>query len=271
MTMNTRRPRRRGSILPLVVVSMVGMCGFVALAIDLGLIAVAKTQCQNSADAAAMAGARALDGTSGQNLGSITTPGTSMYLAQRTALDNKVLAASIAAADVTLAYGAWHYDTTNQLFTPNFPPVAPDNYNLVQANVSYKVQTTFAGVFTYFNPSFNSLITVQAQAQAAHRPRDVSIILDYSGSMNNESDPWNCEGYLDNGSTTTVNGYTYPQTDNPARRPRRNRPPSRATPTRSATTTPTTAPTPISSAPQRFRAARCSTTPSSANRTSSTI
>jgi Flp pilus assembly protein TadG len=216
MTMNTRRPRRRGSILPLVVVSMVGMCGFVALAIDLGLIAVAKTQCQNAADAASMSGARALDGTSGQNLGDINTPATSKYIAQHTALDNKVLNDTITASNITLTYGAWHYDTTNQLFTPNFPPVSPDNYNLVQVQVSYKVQTTFAGVFTYFNPSFNSLITVQAQAQAAHRPRDVAIVLDYSGSMNNESDQWNCESYLDNGSeATTLNGYKFPAAGNP--------------------------------------------------------
>ena len=31
---------------------------------------------------------------------------------------------------------------------------------------------------------------------AAHRPRDIAIILDYSGSMNNESDLWNAESYL---------------------------------------------------------------------------
>ena len=60
------------------------MCGFVALAIDLGLIAVAKTQCQNSADAAAMAGARSLwtARTRPRTSGDVSTPGTSMYIAQ---------------------------------------------------------------------------------------------------------------------------------------------------------------------------------------------
>ncbi len=143
------------------------------------------------------------------------TPGTSKYIAQSVATSNLVLNSAIPAANVTLLYGAWHYDTTNQLFTPNFPPVSPDNYNLVQANVSYSLQTSFAGVFQYINPSFNSLITVQAQAQAAHRPRDVAIVLDYSGSMNNESDLWNCESYLDNGKNNSTNGYTWPQTSNP--------------------------------------------------------
>ena len=66
------------------------------------------------------------------------------------------------------------------------------------------MQTNFAGVFKYHQPGFNSLITVQAESQAAHRPRDVAIVLDYSGSMNNESDLWNCESYLDNGSEATL-------------------------------------------------------------------
>jgi uncharacterized membrane protein len=70
---------RSGTILPLVVISLVGMCGFVALAIDIGLIAVAKTQCQNAADAASMAGARSLNGnTTGQNLGAVGTSGTAL-------------------------------------------------------------------------------------------------------------------------------------------------------------------------------------------------
>ena len=41
-----------------------------------------------------------------------------------------------------------------------------------------------------------SLSNVSTVAIAAHRPRDIAIVLDYSGSMNNESDLWNCESYL---------------------------------------------------------------------------
>ena len=221
MMLNPRRTRRRGTVLPLVVVSLVAMCGFVALAIDLGLIAVAKTQLQNAADAGAMAGARSLDGSSGvgtaaQNRGDVNTSGASMWYAQTTTQANKVLTGTIAAANITLTYGAWHYDTTNKVFVPQFPPASPDNYNLVQVDVSYNVQTNFAGVFQYLNPNFNSLVTVQATAQAAHRPRDTAIVLDYSGSMNNESDLWNCEGYLDNGSiAATLNGYKFPSDGNP--------------------------------------------------------
>jgi hypothetical protein len=39
-------------------------------------------------------------------------------------------------------------------------------------------------------------ITVSATATCIHRPRDVALVMDFSGSMNNESDLWNNEGYL---------------------------------------------------------------------------
>jgi Flp pilus assembly protein TadG len=61
------RSRRRGSILPLMVISLVALCGCVALAVDVGLILAARTQCQNAADAAALAGTRALDGAPDSN------------------------------------------------------------------------------------------------------------------------------------------------------------------------------------------------------------
>ncbi|HZY83852.1 MAG TPA: pilus assembly protein TadG-related protein, partial [Gemmataceae bacterium] len=125
--------RRKGTILPLAAVSLVSVCGFVALAFDIGLIAVAKTQCQNSADAASMAGARTLDGTPGQNLGPSTPPytaGTAYGNAYAFAEANLII--NSPPTSVQIQMGAWHYDTSKQLFTPNFPPVSPDNYNLCQ-------------------------------------------------------------------------------------------------------------------------------------------
>ncbi len=228
MARRQTRTRREGSILPLVVISTVSMCGLVALAVDIGLIALAKTQCQNAVDAASVAGARSLDGTSSQNLGAIGSPNTAMDNAYQIVLANQVLTdpwvtgtvvnngpGNVTSGNINLMFGAWHYDTSAQQFVPQFPPVAPDNYNLCQVSVTYSLQTTFAGAFAAINPSFNSLFNVTAQAQAAHRPRDVCIILDYSGSMNNESDLWNCESYLDNGQTNSTSGYTWPKTSNP--------------------------------------------------------
>jgi Flp pilus assembly protein TadG len=201
MRLRNNQNRRRGAVLPLAVLTLVAMCGFCALAIDIGLMAVAKSQCQNSADAAAMAGARSLDGTPGQNLANANT--NALNLAQT----NLVLSQQIPTANITLNFGAFHYDTTTQLFVPQFPPVAPDNYNLLQVTVSYNVNTAFAPVFKLLpgNSGFNPVRTVTATSIAAHRPRDVCIVLDYSGSMNNESDLWNNEAYLDNGQAAPNN------------------------------------------------------------------
>jgi hypothetical protein len=169
-----------------------------------------------------MAGARGLNGLPGQNLGNATTSGSAWYLAIQTAAANPVLGGKVPTANVTPLFGAWHYDTTNQVFTATFPDsngnlLAGDNYNLCQVQVTFDLNVTFAAVFQTINSSFNKTTTVTALSQAAHRPRDVALILDYSGSMNNESDLWNNEGYLDNGLTNSNLGYTWPQSSNPNR------------------------------------------------------
>jgi uncharacterized membrane protein len=229
MTHNpSARARRRGTILPLVVLTMVAMCGFVALGIDIGLIAVAKTQAQNAADASAMAGARSLDGSTSQNLGAVGTPGSAYDNAAVVAENNPILQTNVTYQDssntalppagqgiVQIQFGSFHYDPSQQVFSAVIPPPTGDNYNLCQTTVTFSVQTTFAPVFQAINPSFNTVFTVVATSQAAHRPRDVAMILDYSGSMNNESDLWNNESYLDNGLTNTTLGYVWPQSTNP--------------------------------------------------------
>ena len=164
-------PRRRsGSIVPFIAISLVAICGFMAFAIDVGMIVSAKTQCQNAADAAAMAGARSIDGSASGNLATATAN------AKAAAMANTILSEPIVDADVTIQHGAYHYDPTSQTFTPQFPPVAPDNYNLTKATVTHTVHLAFARVFN------TTGFTVSATAIAAHRPRDVCIILDYSGS-----------------------------------------------------------------------------------------
>jgi len=207
--------RRQGTILPLVVISLVAMCGFVALAIDIGLVALAKTQLQNAVDAASMAGARSINGSTGQNIGAVGTTGSAADNVQVIAQLNKVLNGTIPANTLTVNFGAWHYDATNQIFVAQFPPVSPDNYSLCSVSATLPVKTAFASVFKIIDPTFNSIVNVTASAQAAHRPRDVDLILDYSGSMNNESDIWNNETYLDNGSITFSKGYLMPGVTNP--------------------------------------------------------
>ena len=53
------RPRhRRGTVLPLVALTIVAQLSFLALAIDLGMVAISKTQAQQAADLAALTAAQ---------------------------------------------------------------------------------------------------------------------------------------------------------------------------------------------------------------------
>ncbi len=173
-----RRGPRRGAVLPLVAISLIALLGFVALAIDIGMLLVAKTQAQNTADTAAMTAARTIDGSPNSNLPAATAN------AQNVAAKNPVLGVPVVPAEMTITYGAYHYDPAQQLFYPQMPPQAPDNYSLAQVTVSPGRPSGFAKVFGV------STLNVSATAIAAHRPRDICMVLDYSGSMNNESDLW---------------------------------------------------------------------------------
>lgn len=203
MRTQQRRTRRDASILPLVTLCLVAIFAFVALAVDVGLLLVAKTQCQNAADVAAVTAARAIDGSTNPNYTG------SRDKARQAAHFNKVLGKPVVEDRVTIQFGSYHYDQQSEKFKtiPNddptddyyttsyapflYGPLPPnDNYNLARAKVAYSGPSAFARVIGWAN------LEVAAVSTAAHRPRDFCIVLDFSGSMNNESDLWNNEGYL---------------------------------------------------------------------------
>ena len=62
-----RPRRRRGATLVLVAVFLIPLTACVALAIDLGVLTFAQTQLADAADAAALAGARTLNGYAATN------------------------------------------------------------------------------------------------------------------------------------------------------------------------------------------------------------
>src|ERR1700722_12738820 len=130
----------RGAILPLAAISIIALCAFLALAIDLGLLSVARAQVQNAADAAAIAGARSLNGSSGSNLG------TSTANAINQATLNTILGKNIAPTEVAVLQGTWHYNYPSQTFTPALPPGANEIYGLTQVTITHAYKTAFATV-----------------------------------------------------------------------------------------------------------------------------
>jgi Flp pilus assembly protein TadG len=166
--------RRQGAVLPLVTILLVGLLGFVALAIDIGVMTVARTQAQNAADVAALSGARTLNGLSGNNKTASETE------AADAATGNKILEATITAGQVaSVQTGVYRYDTTSNRFIANFAttPTANEAWGATRVNISTVQPTYFGRVF-----GVNSL-NIGATATAVHRPRDIAVVLDFSGSM----------------------------------------------------------------------------------------
>jgi hypothetical protein len=172
-----RRTPRRGSVLPLIVVSLTALLGFVALAVDLGLIAIARTQAQNAADCAALTGARTLSGDPLNN----NNYANCEPAARIAAGANKVLTNYINGQDpavVQVQVGAYSYNPASGVWSAMIPKGASDPYSLVRVTINATGnQTFFARVFGV------NMFNVTARATAAHRPRDIAMILDFSGSM----------------------------------------------------------------------------------------
>jgi Flp pilus assembly protein TadG len=170
-----RAQRRRGAVLVLFVVALIPLVACVALAIDLGMVTFAQTQLCDAADAAALAGTRALNGnTANNNNYSAVTPTVQQVLAA-----NSVLGTKLTASSGTVNIGRYCYNSTAQQFQGQFPGPSGQNWDMVQVTVAANVYKNL-GFAKIMNLSMPNL---QAVATAAHRARDVCLILDYSGSM----------------------------------------------------------------------------------------
>lgn len=173
-----RRTRngRRGNTLVVTLMFLIPLMAFLALSIDIGLLAMARTQCQDASDLAALAGVRTLNGTTanGGNNYSAVTPA-----AQQAATNNKVLWTQLQPSQVAINIGRYVYNLNSQQFEGQFPGPSTDNWSLVQATTTVNVSSglVFSKVLGIGVP------TLQTTATAVHRPRDIAIILDFSGSM----------------------------------------------------------------------------------------
>ena len=188
---------RRGAALVLLLLFLIPLIAFLALAIDLGLLAIARTQCQNAADASALAGVRTLNGNpqTNNNYAAVTPA------AQAAVTANMALSKPLQASQVSVNIGRYVYNTNTKQFEGQLPGSGPANWSLVQSKVSIDV-----GQSMVFSKLLGLKVpTLQATATAVHRPRDVAMILDYSGSM----------GFASYLGVTTWGSYPQNQSNNP--------------------------------------------------------
>src|SRR5881628_239954 len=104
----TRDGRQRGAVILYVAFFLVLMLGFISLSVDLTKLMVTRTQLQNAADGAALAGASAID----PDLGAIV-PDTAIVRAQQTSRRNRAFVEG--AEPVELAVADIEFPTPKQV------------------------------------------------------------------------------------------------------------------------------------------------------------
>lgn len=180
--------QRHGAIVPMLAVSMVALIGIIALAVDIGILAQTKSQLQSAADAAALSGSRGLTGdtSTDNNRGAVNG------LALSTIQASTIMGQTLQASQLTTQVGYYNYDSALGKFQTVFTGSKPanENWSAVKTNLTFTQPTSLAKFFNY------SAFSASATATAVHRPRDLAIILDFSGSMRFNSIP----AYPTNGS-----------------------------------------------------------------------
>ncbi len=173
---------RGGTVLPMLAVCLTGLFAFTALAVDLGMLAVSRTECQNAADAAALIGCRTLNNNSTNTNSNLVA---AVAKAKAVATSNTDMGAnytSVAEIDAgqylyntstqTFAVSSWTNVTNSQTATP-----PSGSWTGMQVTMSYSQPMYFLTIF-----GVTSMPT-GAVAAAVYRPRDTAFVLDMTGSM----------------------------------------------------------------------------------------
>jgi Flp pilus assembly protein TadG len=176
--------RRSGTLIPILALTVTLLLAFIALAVDVGILTIARTDAQNSCDSAALAGARVLnnrptasanDRTAAINHArAIAKSNINVYVNQKT----KYTDSNLTGSD-PVQIGVYTYNTTTQRFDVSFPGSLPANQSWTACRVKLNGNhsTFFAKVV-----GINTM-PWETYATAVHRPRDIAFVVDFSGSM----------------------------------------------------------------------------------------
>ncbi len=175
---------RRGTVVPVLGVCLIGIFGFVALAVDLGMLAVSRTQSQNAADVAALVGTRTLNNKDGVSFNNLPA---AIVAARNAVTSNPHLSTYFTASQVTrIEVGQYLYDDTSQTFRVNSWTNVTTNGTVTAPSGSWTAMRVTVSVAqpTYFMRVFGvTTMPTGARATAVYRPRDIAFVLDMTGSM----------------------------------------------------------------------------------------
>jgi hypothetical protein len=161
-----RSRQRKGVIALLSATLMVAMLAMLAFSIDLGYIATVRTEIQRAVDAGALAGASHI----------VDDPVVSDQTAREFVRHNIVGGSPIPVSSIDVEIGTW--DRNVRQFEPGANPPTAIRVTAIQQNRPL----FFARIFG--EDSF----ATRAEAVATFVPRDIMVVLDYSASMNDDSE-----------------------------------------------------------------------------------
>lgn len=178
------RDPRRGSILMLSVFCMIVLMAMVALSVDTGYMYTLQSQLKRQVDAAALAGAREL----GEGDAAVQAKVVEYLVRNPVGRDEIVvedddmearIAEFIAAHQDDLKITTGNWNTTTKTMTS---ASATQPASTISVSLSYNDNPLFFGR-ALGHKSFD----MHAEAIATFQPRDIMLVLDFSGSMNDDS------------------------------------------------------------------------------------
>lgn len=157
------RPRRKGAIAVLAAFALVLVVAMLALSMDVGFISCIRTDMQTAADAGALAGAGELP--NGQQ--------AALSAARQYVMANAKTKPGVSDKNIKTDISVGHWDHVQHRFAQDQQPL-----NAVKIVADRTEMPMFFG-----NAFLANAPDVQASAIAAFQPRDIMLVLDYSGSM----------------------------------------------------------------------------------------
>jgi Flp pilus assembly protein TadG len=202
-----RHSNRRGNIIVLSAWVLAMAFAFAAFTIDIGYVALSKAQLQAAIDAATLAGAMELDSNGDP---------AAIEAAVKNAVEEIAALNSVATWDGLLLdrdhdieLGRRDWDAANETFVFNFGPTATP-YNIVRVTGRYDYVNTDSGTVdrripVFFAPVMNrDKVTMELSSIATFQPRDVMLVQDYSGSMNDDTEFKSASSLGINSITTAI-------------------------------------------------------------------
>jgi Flp pilus assembly protein TadG len=168
-----------GQVLPFMALMFTAMLGVAGLSVDLGRVYYIYDELQSSTDAAAMAGAGALPGST---VAAVATT-YSAVSGNKNANSNM--------AGVTMAAGYPKLECLNTLKGEGMACVAPANANAVQVKQQVTVPMYFMSVLGQRSMTITATSTA-AMRGASFTPYNVAIIVDTTVSMSDRDSDSNC-------------------------------------------------------------------------------